>query len=119
MKTELIRFGTPCSYDKKYMNGKVGMRVLVLEGTPEDVAAAKALRYHKLNVCAVTLHDFFTSSFSARMLDQRFAAEKVLNLSELIRKVVTDRNIYLLSLTSARKILEAEEKHLLYDPESM
>ena len=114
MKTEIIRIGTSCSYDKKYMDGRVDLHVLVLEeGTPEEIEAAKALRYEKLNACAVELQEFFTECFSMRQLDERFAAAKVDNLKELIRKAVTERNIYLLSLISAPKILDAERRHFI------
>ena len=113
MKTEIIRIGTPSRGDVKYMGGKFPMRVLVLEGTPEEVAAASELRYAKLNECAAELQDFFVSCFSMRMLDERFAEEHVTSLKELLLKQVQFRNYYLLSLTSARKILEAAEQDII------
>ena len=44
MKSEIIRIGKGTRYDKKYMDGRIDMRVLVLQGTPEDVLLASELR---------------------------------------------------------------------------
>ena len=41
MKTESIRIGTPCRYDRKYMDGRLVMRVPVLEGESEEVEEAE------------------------------------------------------------------------------
>ena len=112
MKCVTIRIGTSCPYDRKYMDGRVELRVLALEGDPETVAAAETLRYERLDRSAVELQEFYTSTYSMRQLDELFAAERVLNMCELLRKAVTDRNFYLMSLLSAERILEADRAGL-------
>ncbi len=113
LKCVTIRIGT---YDRKYMDGRLELRVLALEGDPETVAAAEALRYARLDRSAVELQEFYTSTYSMRQLDELFAAERVLNLKELLRKTVTDRNFYLMSLLSAERILEADRAGLFDQP---
>ncbi|MBR5361794.1 MAG: hypothetical protein IK134_00505 [Oscillospiraceae bacterium] len=116
MKCVMIRIGTSCPYGRKYMDGRLELRVLALEGDPETVDAAEALRYARLDRSAVELQEFYTSTYSLRQLDELFAAERVLNLKELLRKTVTDRNFYLMSLLSTERILEADRAGLFDQP---
>lgn len=113
MKSEIIRIGKGTRYDKKYMDGRIDMRVLVLQGTPEDVLLASELRRCRLNRTAVMMYDYYTTHFSVKQLDELFADSHADNLKELIRQAVISQNIYLLSLFSAEVILSAEQKKLL------
>ena len=62
---------------------------------------------------AAELYDYYTNNCSMKQLDALFERARVKNLRELMRKAVTDRNYYLLSLISAEQILKAERSGLL------
>ena len=113
MEYKSIQLGTACSDERKYLDGQFRLRVPVLEGEPEAVAAAEALRLAHLNQTAVELYDYYTNNCSMKQLDALFERARVKNLRELMRKAVTDRNYYLLSLISAEQILKAERSGLL------
>lgn len=107
MKTKIIRLGTSDRFDQKYMDGRIDLHVLELEGNPDTVAKAEKIRYDVLRECADGLYEIYVSSYSMSQLDALFERQNVTCLKELMLKAVTDRNYYLLSLLSAEKILEA------------
>ncbi len=107
MKTVKIKVGVRDRYDKKYMDGRCTVRGMVLDGSPEKVQLAEALRLRKLDYSASQLHEKYTA-LSVKELDTLFADRSVNCLSELIAQDLEQMHFFMLSLCEAEKILYAE-----------
>ena len=95
MEYKSMQLGTASSDERKYLDGQFRLRVPVLEGEPEAVTAAEALRFEHLNQTVAELYDYYTNCCSMKQLDALFERAHVKNLRELLRKAVADRNYYL------------------------
>ena len=105
MRRRRFRVGVRDKTDMKYLNGRCTILLYDLHGsTPEAVAAATKLRMKHLNRTAKKMQRLYTD-YSMRRLDEEFARYDVDCLSELIRVMLEERYVYMLSVDDADKLL--------------